>query len=221
MENWRAKLIFKQFSTDKIDKYDLQGVTHLKIEIPAEAYKEVEMYRKGYFLADRTIGVTVSLNKLDIALDKLIRLPIIESSEFKNEILKIAQESFPYDRRFHLTPECNNEIACAELHNWVSDLGSVLICIFKENPIGFLALKEIDEDILFVHLAAVEAKYRLAGAAMSLYARAIQLAKERGYKKLNGRISTMNVDVMNLYSYFGAKFENPIDIFLKEVQNES
>ena len=52
---------------------------------------------------------------------------------------------------------------------------------------------------------------------MSLYAEAVKIAKDRGYKKLAGRISSKNTAVMNLYSYFGAHFENPLDIYIKEV----
>ena len=69
---------------------------------------------------------------------------------------------------------------------------------------------------MFVHLAAVEEKYRMTGAAMALYANACKIAKERGYKKLEGRVSTQNTAVMNVYAAFGATFSEPQDIFIKE-----
>ena len=50
---------------------------------------------------------------------------------------------------------------------------------------------------------------------MSLYARAVEIAKEKGYKKLDGRISSQNTAVMNLYAYLGASFSDPEDIFIK------
>ena len=86
------------------------------------------------------------------------------------------------------------------------------MCLYHEKPVGFLSLREN-----FVHLAAVEAKYRVTGAAMGLYARAIELAGERGFKTLDGRISSLNTPVMNLYASFGAVFSDPEDVFLREL----
>ena len=82
-------------------------------------------------------------------------------------------------------------------------------------------MKEIDSETLFVHLAAVDEKYRMTGAAMALYAKACQLAMERGYKKLEGRISSQNVAIMNLYAAFGAVFSESKDIFIKEVNHDA
>ena len=50
---------------------------------------------------------------------------------------------------------------------------------------------------------------------MGLYARAIQVARERGYRSLEGRISSLNTAVMNVYASFGAVFSDPEDVFLK------
>ena len=103
----------------------------------------------------------------------------------------------------------------------MDELGEVLICQFRNLPVGFLALKQTAEDTLFVHLAAVEEKYRMTGAAMTLYATACKLARERGFKKLEGRISSQNTAVMNVYTAFGASFSEPIDIFLKRLQHDA
>ena len=55
---------------------------------------------------------------------------------------------------------------------------------------------------------------------MALYANACKVAKQRGYKKLEGRISTQNTAVMNVYAAFGAVFSEPQDIFIKEVSHD-
>jgi len=187
-----------------------------KIIKETNADTEIEMQRRGYFFADRTLGVSINLSKCDLDFNKLIRLPITQSLDYKKEIMEIAIKAFPYDRRFHIQPDCNLEVAKKELSIWIDKLDNIFVCFFKDILIGFLALKEIDKDTLFIHLAAVDEKYRLTGAATSLYANAIKYAKENGYKKLEGRISSQNTAVMNLYSYLGGAFFAPEDIFIGE-----
>lgn len=186
------------------------------IVAPTDAANEIRMQRDGFFFADRTVKTTIGLSKIAVDLDRFIRLPIVETSDYKDEILRIAASSFPYDRRFHVRPDLDGEAAAAVLKDWVDDLDKTLVALFKERPVGFLALKETAPDTVFVHLAAVEEKYRMTGAAMALYADACKIAKERGYKKLEGRVSTQNTAVMNVYTAFGATFSDPRDIFIKE-----
>lgn len=191
---------------------------------PSDAENEIIMQRNGYFFAERTLLATINLSRCTIDTKKLIRMPIHCTNGHKDEIFAIAKKSFPYDRRFHLKPYCDVDEAKTEIKKWVDELDNVLICFYKDVLIGFLALKESNEDTLFVHLAAVDEKYRLTGAAMSLYARSIEIAKEKGYKKLEGRISSQNTAVMNLYAHLGASFSEPEDIFIKnnnEEQNEA
>ena len=191
------------------------------IVAPTHPANEIRMQRDGFFFVDRTVKTTISLSKITVDLGKFIRLPIVETSDYKDEILHIAASSFPYDRRFHIKPDLNAEAAAGVLKQWVGELDKVFIAMFKDQPIGFLALKETAADTLFVHLAAVEEKYRMTGAAMALYANACKIAKERGYKKLEGRVSTQNTAVMNVYTAFGATFSEPQDIFIKEVKYEA
>lgn len=186
------------------------------IVAPTHPANEIRMQRDGFFFVDRTVKTTISLSKIAVDLDRFIRLPIVETAEYKNDILRIAVASFAYDRRFHVQPDLNAEVAAEVLKQWVGDLDTVFVALFKEQPVGFLALKETVPDTLFVHLAAVEEKYRMTGAAMALYANACKIAKERGYKKLEGRVSTQNTAVMNVYTAFGAIFSEPQDIFIKE-----
>lgn len=182
---------------------------------------EICMQRNAFLYVERTVKTTIRLSKITVDLDRFIRLPIIETNKYKEDILRIAESAFVYDRRFHVMPDLNSATASEVLKEWIGELDRTLIALFKGIPVGFLALKETDEDTLFVHLAAVEKKYRITGAAMALYAKACKIALERGYKKLEGRISTQNTAVMNVYATFGALFSEPQDIFIKEVKNDS
>lgn len=206
---------------EKPENWDITDATHVRVQLPSSASYVIEMQEAGFFFVDRTIKTSISLSKCPINLEKMVRLPIVETSAYKADILRIACASFVSDRRFHITSDCNANIAANVLRVWVNELEDVLVCLFKDIPVGFLALKETEADSLFVHLAAVEEKYRMTGAAMALYAQACIIARERGYKKLEGRISSQNIAVMNLYTAFGAMFSLPQDIFLKEVRHEA
>ena len=194
------------------DTYDINGERYEREVLPSNADTELDMVKGGWYFADRTLKVSIQISKVSVDLKRFQRLPIVETDDFKDDIFRIAHESFTYDRRFHVAPECDQAVSAVVLRRWVDDLGASLVCLYHEKPIGFLNLREN-----FVHLAAVEAKYRVTGAAMGLYARAIELVGERGFKTLDGRISSLNTPVMNLYASFGAAFSDPEDVFLRKL----
>ena len=202
-------------------EWNISGATHVRVMLPASSASELNMQERGFFWADRTLKVSISLARCPVDLTKAVRLPVEKIDGHKKDLLRIACASFPYDRRFHVLPTCDDAVASMVLKEWVDSLDDVLACFFHEKIVGFLALVRNSEESLFVHLAAVEEKYRMAGAAMSLYARACQVTAERGFRRLEGRISSQNTAVMNLYAAFGAIFSEPIDIFLKEVSHDA
>ena len=209
--------IIEADTADVVSKGDI-----VKVSLPPNNESEILMFNKGFRLVERTVQTSIQIAKVDFNFDKLIRLNVEETTDYKKEIENIALKSFPSDRRFHLRINYDDQdLFRLIMKEWIDNLDSVLVAKFKDTVVGFLALKETAEDTLFVHLAAVDEKYRLTGAAMSLYSKAVQIAKDKGYKTLEGRISTRNTAVMNLYSYFGAHFENPIDIYLREYDKEN
>ncbi len=201
----------------KPDKWDFSGATHARVMMPSCADTETIMQRQGFVFADRTLKVVIGLSKVFADLKRFIRLPIVETSEYKDDIFAIAHESFTRDRRFHILPKCDPAVSALVLREWVAAIDKSWVCLYHDKPIGFLVLKSTAPDACFVHLAAVKEEYRITGAAMALYAKAIEVARERGYKKLEGRISSLNTAVMNVYAAFGAVFSDPQDIFLKEL----
>jgi len=195
-----------------VETYNINGKRYEREVLPSCADNEYEMVQKGWHFADRTLKVSIPLAKVTADLKKFQRLPIVETEAYKDEIFRIAHESFTRDRRFHVAPKCNQDISAVVLHQWVDALGPTFVSLYHDMPVGFLNLKGNE-----VHLAAVEAKYRMTGAAMGLYAHAIEISRERGFKTLEGRISSINMPVMNLYASFGAQFSEPEDVFLREL----
>lgn len=208
-------IILLDIYTEEVAEWDTSGSTNQRIFLPATSANEIEMQNRGFYLSDRTLGASIRLNGASRNFSEMIKMSIIESTDYIEDIRKIARCSFSQDRRFCILPICTQEIADLVLEEWIATIDRALICLYKEKAIGFLVLQEIDSSTLFIRLAAVEEKHRLSGAAISLYARAAEYAKEKGYKKLNGRISSRNMSAMNLYAYLGASFYEPIDIFLK------
>ena len=197
-------------------EWNFGEATHARVVLPSCADTEIEMQRRGFVFADRTLKVSIPLSKVTMDLKRFQRMPIVETKDYQEEIFRIAHESFTRDRRFHVVPKCDQDVSAIVLRQWIDELDPTFVCLYHEKPIGFLNLKEN-----VVHLAAVEAKYRVTGAAMGLYAKAIEVAHERGFKTLEGRISSLNTSVMNVYATFGAQFSEPQDIFLKDLKHDA
>lgn len=195
----------------------------IRVEIPSNSDDIVFLQKRGFFFADRTIGVSISLNKINVDLDRCIRVEtILESSlsvQVKEKILKIAVDSFLYDRRFNLRLKCSKDISNKVISEYIKEIDHCFLAYYKGEIIGFLYLKEIDEECYFVELAAVAQKYRITGAALSLYASAVKWGKENRVKVISGRVSTQNSAVMNLYNFFGGTYFDPHDVFIKENNN--
>lgn len=190
--------------------------THIRVFLPSDPENELVMQKKGFFLCDRTLKVSVPLSKYK-SIDKINRLSIVQTNKNKEDILKIALSSFNSDSRFLVTSDCNKNVADMIIREWVDQLGPTLVCLFRDKIIGFCSLIQNSENSLFAHLVAVDEKYRMTGAAISLYDYACTLAKNQGFKKLEGKISSRNTDVMNIYASLGGAFYDPQDIFIREM----
>ena len=211
-----GKIRLLDIECDSPYDWQLDGATNVRVSMLASCENQAEMARRGFFHADRTLGVSIYLSRSMVDFASLIRAEPYISDERRYEVLTIAKQCFPTDRRFHIAPALNQSIADTVLADWVDGLSQYYLYEYKSQPIGFLALTG-DEDRRFVHLAAVLERYRASGAALSLYAAAARDCKAQGIRFLDGRVSTMNPSVINLYAFLGAKFSDPLDVYLMEV----
>lgn len=205
---------------EQFDNWNAEGATHMRVILPSSADNALEMQKQGFVFVDRTLGVSVNLGRSKLDFSSMVRMEVVESRDYKDDVLRIAKDSFTEDYRFNILPQSDNDLTLRGivLESWISKADSYLVCMYKDVPIGFLMLVKTGEDSQFVHLAAVEKRYRATGAGLSLYAKAAALCKTKGYKKLEGRISSRNIAVMNLYAYLGGSFALPEDVYLKEVE---
>lgn len=211
-----GKIRLLDIECDSSYDWQLDDATNVRVSMPASYENQVEMTRQGFFHADRTIGVSINLARSTVNFASMVRIEPKITGDKRDEVLAIAKQCFLTDRRFHIAPALNQAIADEVLAGWVDDLENYYLYEYKGQPVGFLALTG-DEDRRFIHLAAVSERYRASGAALSLYAAAARDCKAQGARFLGGRVSTANPSVMNLYAFLGAKFSDPMDVYLKEV----
>ena len=211
-----GKIRLLDITCDAPYDWRFEDATHVRVSMPVCQESQEEMTRRGFVLADRTIGCAISLARGTVDFASLVRTEPQLTSGRREEILAIAKQCFPADRRFHVAPALNQAIADEILAGWVDELPPCYLYGHKGQSVGFLALTG-EGDRRFVHLAAVLERYRASGAALSLYAAAARDCKSQGVRFLEGRISTANPAVMNLYAFLGAKFSQPVDVYLKEV----
>ncbi len=187
-----------------------------RVELPHNPNNSHVMAKTGYLFVERTIGVSINLKKNNIDYSKLVRFDVKPADKSDKAVLEIALGSFPSDRRFHVRPKPDDKIAGTIISNWVDNLSEVYVCFHNDQIVGFLDLEPYGEKDCFIHLVAVKERYRATGVAVSLYAFAIQKAKEKGCDKIYGRISSGNTAVMNLYARLGGIFADPTDVFVRK-----
>lgn len=174
--------------------------------------------KHGFRMIDRTLEVKIPLQKSTPDFEKKIRLPVERVTHVPGGILSLARRNFKDDSRFYVTDSAQRqELADGILKTWVDEIENPFICLYRDEVIGFADVRFLEEyhGNPFVYLAAVEEKYRLTGAALSLYAAVCMYYRGQGKQYLYGRISSKNTAVMNLYASLGGQFRNPWDIFVK------
>lgn len=201
----------------EIRDWDFRGATCARVALPSDSETLRRMAGAGFLFADRTLGVSVPLPCVEPIGAERVRLVSLPERLNHDEAFDLAKDRFDGDARFWVTPESNRAAAEGLLREYISRFEEALVCRKGSEMAGFLALEPC-EGGMFVSLAATDPRYRLAGAALSLYLAAANIACERGSKRLEGRISSRNVAVMSLYASLGAKFSDPVDVFLKEVR---
>lgn len=167
---------------------------------------------KNFVFIERTVQATIPL-KASADFKKFCRLPL-EISELNERISEIAKKSFVQDVRFFdsMPPIFSEKL----LENFLSEMKTCYVCRVKNEIAGFIEVVESEENFSAeIRLAAVDEKFRLSGAALSLYAGAADLRREKNFRKLIGRISTKNIPVVNLYATLGANFSRPHDIYFR------
>lgn len=191
---------------------------YIRLSVPESFQRNREMTEAGFALIDRTVEVKVPIAGGKVDFSRFCRLPVVRSGENIERVRRIAKESFREDHRFLVTFSAEGgRLAEALIDAWVDETDVTFQCRCKDDVAGFadVVCSEQYGGMPFIRLAAVAPAYRIAGAAMSLYAAVFAHFRDAGARAVYGRISTRNMAVMNLYSSFGAQFAKPYDIYIK------
>lgn len=198
---------------------ELQKVTNIRVSIPPTADKiRLKLLRENYVFADRMFDTSINLRNNHVDFEKWVRIDteLYDGKEVRDAIREIAHTSFTRDRRFHVGEKLNQNQANIIMDTWIDELPNFFVCHCKGDCAGFLALQEKGNRSAYVHMAAVAAKYRPAGVALSMYAYVVNNCLKQGYKSVTGYVSSGNTPIINLYRFLGASFDVVTDIFLKE-----
>ena len=120
------------------------GITHIREKIPSTLENQLVMRKDGFFLADRMLCATINLRRSKVDYEKLVRLEVKQTSEYREEFRAIAHKSFPVDRRFHITVEYNEELANAVIDQWIEQIKDSIVKIPSSRPVDISMLSEAE-----------------------------------------------------------------------------
>lgn len=212
-------LIVADIWADEIGDWNgVTDATHLWVSAPPKPEITDALLADGFFFADRLMDVRVGLQGKTVDFAKHARMTPELTGACKDEMKAIAHESFPTDRRFHVSRAYDQALANRILDRWIDDVKEAYVCRHKGEVAGFLALDETDGNNPVVRLAAVAERFRPAGVALSMYAYVMETCKQKGFKSVRGQVSTTNTAALNLFFFLGAKAEQVRDIYIKETR---
>ncbi|MEQ9288859.1 MAG: hypothetical protein RIG77_18195 [Cyclobacteriaceae bacterium] len=214
--NGNAKNIINQFCELKFrESYVL-----ISLRIPAYSTElKKALLQSGFITVEHTLNVSthgLELNKIQHILNRFpVRVGDYNTNDI-DEIESISELEFNFGRFFE-DPLIHRKVAQKRNKNWVRNLVNegAIIKVLKKGDIvaGFMAYKLVDDRVNLI-LGGVKNSY--SHLAYGFWANILfNLREVKGIQTL---ISSSNIDVLNLYSYFGFRFEKPQVGFHKHLQ---
>jgi hypothetical protein len=193
--------------------YNTQFV-YLRIDFENKILRRLLM-NKGFYVGEMSYHIIK--RKLNIYSQ---HLPIVNLKnvredknieEIINQIANFTRDSFNYGR-FHDDVFIPNLNASNRYYNWIYDLvtqdNEFYYIESKNEIIGFHVQKLVGSNTLEMILTG--AKKGKSEVAIPLWHSVLKNAKERGIDTVETIISSSNIGVINLYSYFGFRFNKSL-----------
>jgi len=164
----------------------------------------------GFYLVEHTLEGVCNGIKEDLLAPIIRRIPM-EVEDFREDDLKgisdIASTEFKFGR-FYEDPFIPDNLANERNRLWIRDLidqGAIIKVVRKASVVvGFIAYKVKEEKVDMV-LGGVKATHRFLSAGF--YAQVINSYTE--YGEVRTLFSSSNINLLNLLTHFGFRFENP------------
>lgn len=154
-------------------------------------------------------SIFVNTNLKNIKQNKILdsfKFDIRECNDTDIDVMKsIASTEFKYGRFFE-DPKIDVDVAKLRNSNWIDDLmkKSKILVGEKDGVVfGFMAFKNKD-DVVNLEFGGVDSNY--SHLAYSFWYRVFEYLKIENVISVNAMISSHNIGIINLYSFFDFKF---------------
>jgi hypothetical protein len=171
--------------------------------------KNVKNLLENFGFANVETSIFVNTNLKNIKQSKILdsfKFNIRECNTNDIDIIKsIASTEFKYGRFFE-DPKINISVAKVRNSNWINDLfnKSKILVGEKDGVVfGFMAFRNKD-GVVNLELGGVDSNY--SHLAYSFWYRVFEYLKMQNMISVNAMISSHNIGIINLYSFFDFKF---------------
>lgn len=199
-----------------------EGVEFCYTRVSSSDFKLRKLLQEnGFYFAE--VSQTISKNKIQ-KFDP-IKLPKLKLKEANIDtdltlIQDIAKDSFDFSR-FHEDYNIPKEKSSFRYQNWISDLfrQNVIIhtALVGKKVVG-LNIQKIDKNNNTADLILCGCKKGAELYVTSLWNEILKFNKEEGINKISTLISASNVNMANVYSFFGFKINETLFGFHKKLK---
>jgi ribosomal protein S18 acetylase RimI-like enzyme len=144
---------------------------------------------------------------------KSLRLRSVTVDDIPN-LLNIARSAFLFDR-YHLDHHLSNDRASYRYEYWLDNgiKAGDPVFVYEDTKdgrlLGFCHLKEVEQGIIDLSLAAIDPELKKSGLGFMMYSECLLECQHMGYTRIGTRISLNNVSVLNIYAQLGFLFRQP------------
>lgn len=181
-----------------------------------------ELKAAGYRLLDRILLMEIDLKATEKRREeiaaKLIEIPVDRPESFPEDLSALACEALPTDRRFHLEPLFDPEVAKPRIEAYIEsyrEKGALLFSVRREGRLLGFTIVEEQQKGTFENVLGITRPDMLGKmAAFPLYNAMLNGMREAGFKKYIGRVSSSNLASVNLHINLGAKVAGIYDEYI-------
>jgi ribosomal protein S18 acetylase RimI-like enzyme len=197
---------------EELLKQTTEKNSHYTIKVNPLCDKSL-LHKYSFYYVDTLLQPSCKEADIHLFISENLKLRI-DTNHYKYDINlfeKMIEGLFQHGR-FHRDFNINKEDADTRYKSWfkqIFDTGSVHVCLFEENVVGFMAYK--DNNLL---LTGLDKSIQGKGLAKYFWSESF---KEifKNFSNVVTSVSSTNLSVLNLYNSLGFKFNNPMDVYHK------
>jgi ribosomal protein S18 acetylase RimI-like enzyme len=158
------------------------------------------------------------LTKEHLKWDKRLGYEKIAKAELYDVVHEINKGIFDTDR-IALSKRFGTRQSSKRYSNWLenefSNGSDIYELIYKNKPVGFFAIKSLNDDVSDVFLAGLYSNYKNSGLGLGLMLKSIQELKLRECEYYKTHVSSNNLSVLRLYLSLGFMINENYYVFTR------